>query len=251
MSRHSMFILSPCTKEMTDFNSALASIGPAMESSIMFDYLHRALFIKMTGSQEQKLKCVCWELASNDYQYRYKLLKNSMSECSSYDEKKQVIKDLVSEIRKREFGFDSSKYLDSFKIDKSSYDFLKSWYEESPLKGAMSYSFFEFENYIVPNMYGIGCIISKDAILNGCSTCSQKNCSLHEMKIKWTDIYELFYMQRNRFAHNLESYQANLPSINMITSPNGRFENIFVKFYILLVIDDVIRRLFEKYQTLI
>jgi hypothetical protein len=38
----------------------------------------QSIFIKMTGFQEQKLKCIVWELATDDYEYRYHKLTDKL-----------------------------------------------------------------------------------------------------------------------------------------------------------------------------
>ena len=50
----------------------------------LYDYVLQTTFLKMTGSQEQKLKCIQWELATDDYEYRYDILSKSIGELSNY-----------------------------------------------------------------------------------------------------------------------------------------------------------------------
>lgn len=53
----------------------------------------------MTGASEQKMKCVLWQMATDDYQYRYDFLqRNDLGECSSYSSKDSVFKDLVKQV---------------------------------------------------------------------------------------------------------------------------------------------------------
>ena len=67
---------------------ANAGIGNGIETYPLGDYIMQSVFLKMTGFQEQKMKCICWELASNDYEYRYyRFTQNKLGECSNYKEK--------------------------------------------------------------------------------------------------------------------------------------------------------------------
>ena len=73
-SQHSEFILTPILNILKDGISASRAIGDGMDVYPMGEYLMQSLFLKMTGAQEQKLKCICWDLATLDYEYRYDFL---------------------------------------------------------------------------------------------------------------------------------------------------------------------------------
>lgn len=45
-----------------------------MESYPLCEYVMQSLFLKLTGAQEQKLKCICWDIATHNYEYRYDFL---------------------------------------------------------------------------------------------------------------------------------------------------------------------------------
>lgn len=111
---HSDFILSPITDILKEVVSASAGIGSGIETFPLCDYVMQSVFLKMTGFQEQKMKCVCWEMATVDYEYRYYFTKTPLGECSSYSEKQKIYRDLVNQIEK--YGLDFSKIA----IDKKS-----------------------------------------------------------------------------------------------------------------------------------
>ena len=67
MNNHTEFILSPITGILKDVVSASTGIGSGIETYPLCDYIMQSVFLKMTGFQEQKMKCICWELATNDY----------------------------------------------------------------------------------------------------------------------------------------------------------------------------------------
>ena len=47
--------------------------------------------MKMTGAQEQKMKCICWELTTVDFEIRYDLYNNwNLGECSALSAKNKI-----------------------------------------------------------------------------------------------------------------------------------------------------------------
>lgn len=100
-SVHGTFISTPLLDVMQDGIAASASIKIGAESYPLGEYFYQTLFLRMTGAQEQKMKCVCWEMATNDYAYRYDLLHNrNYGECSKYADKNGIYKDIISLIKK-------------------------------------------------------------------------------------------------------------------------------------------------------
>ena len=69
---HTDFILAPISDILKDSISASDGIGSGMETFPLSDYVMQSVFLKMTGFQEQKMKCIVWDLATIDYEYRYK-----------------------------------------------------------------------------------------------------------------------------------------------------------------------------------
>lgn len=55
---------------------------------------------------------------------------------------------------------------------------------------------------------------------------------------------------RNRCAHNTLSYQENLPTLNTLLKVKPKDDNYFVRFTILVLIDKIYVRLYEKYRQL-
>src|SRR5580704_12230585 len=106
MDKHKDFILSPITGVLKEVVTANIGIGDGMETYPLSEYIFQSVFLKMTGFQEQKMKCIVWDLATEDYDYRYKRYSQTpLGECSSYDDKKKIYKDLIELIEKYEPGF--------------------------------------------------------------------------------------------------------------------------------------------------
>ena len=104
---HIPFILKPATDIVKEAVGTLNATGGGIETYPVCGYLLHSLFLKLTGAQEQKLKCICWEMACRDYEYRYERFeKNRYKECSDYSDKCMVYKDLLEEIRKHDELFD-------------------------------------------------------------------------------------------------------------------------------------------------
>lgn len=77
-------------------------------------YLLQSVFLRMTGYEEQKLRNICWEVATIDLDYRYQMIQGRVSygEYSSLEDKKKVY-DLLRE-KTRAFGADFA--LDTKKV---------------------------------------------------------------------------------------------------------------------------------------
>lgn len=85
---HTSFILEPLENILKKGITPGTAIDDGINAFPIGEYFMQSLFLRMTGAQEQKMKCICWELATNNYQYRYEFLKNkSYGECSSYKDK--------------------------------------------------------------------------------------------------------------------------------------------------------------------
>ena len=114
MRKQTDFILSPITDILKDAVSASAGIGNGIETFPLCDYIMQSVFLKMTGFQEQKMKCICWEMATVDYDYRRALLANDdkLGECSSYEDKNKIYKRLVAQIKNHDpkFDIDTKKF---------------------------------------------------------------------------------------------------------------------------------------------
>ena len=67
MSKHRDFILMPIDKILKEAIFATNAVGFTIKAYPLYDYIMQSIFIKMTGFQEQKLKCIVWELATDDY----------------------------------------------------------------------------------------------------------------------------------------------------------------------------------------
>ncbi len=233
---HTNFILSPITDILKDTVSASAGIGSGIETFPLCDYVMQSVFLKMTGFQEQKMKCICWELATVDYEYRYEFTKNPLGECSSYKEKQSIYKGLVEQIKKRSSNYqiltDSEKNIIITKINNE----ISSIFNDTNLAIWSQKRFNEYKSI----WNGIE---KKHFASDGNSLFTEINNGVSLKKIYDNHLYK----QRNRVAHNTQSYQQNLPTLKTLIDENYKYENYFICFSILVLIDEIFRKLYQDY----
>ena len=62
---------------------------------------------------------------------------------------------------------------------------------------------------------------------------------------------EHLYISRNRCAHNTQSYQQNLPTLKRLSDDNFRYENFYIWFVVLVLIDNIFIELYKKYLSVL
>jgi len=241
MNNHNDFILKPITAVLNEGVNASRGIGSGIETYPLYDYISQSVFLKMTGFQEQKMKCIYWELASNDYDYRRVLLSNEdkLGECSSYKDKSNIYKRLVEQIRNYDSEFNVTN-VEKKKIRKGTALKIKEIFSNTNLfiwgQGA-------FNNYE---------LIWKS--IENKHFATENNSLFPEIKngISLKFIYENhLYKHRNRVAHNTHSYQQNLPTLKTLVNENYIYENYFLWFALLVLIDNIFIDLYKKYLSVI
>lgn len=241
MNNHNEFILKPITAILTEVVNATSGVGSGIETYPLYDYITQSVFLRMTGYQEQKMKCIYWELASNDYDYRRVLLANEdkLGECSSYNDKSNIYKRLVEQICNYDSGFNVTN-IDKKKIRKESALKIKEAFSNTNLLTWGQGGFNNYEN------------IWKNIQNNHFAT--ENNCLFPEISngISLKRIYiNHLYKHRNRVAHNTHSYQQNLPTLKALVNENYIYENYFLWFAILVLIDKIFIELYKKYLFVI
>ena len=56
------------------------------------------------------------------------------------------------------------------------------------------------------------------------------------------------YIHRNRCAHNLTSYQQNRPSLEILSGIDSVYENYYIRFALLIIIDKIMITLYQIFQ---
>jgi abortive infection bacteriophage resistance protein len=242
MKNHTDFILSPITDILKDVVTASAGIGSGIETYPLYDYIMQSVFLKMTGFQEQKMKCICWELATNDYEYRYtRFSKSKLGECSCYSEKNVIYKDLIEQIKKIDNNF-------TFQIDKHTKlvaicRYIKKIFVNTNLSIWAQCEYNEFEEILMDK---ISNNLDDNKFLFDNADKDDMNSNNHIRKI-----YNHLYRHRNKCAHNTQSYQQNLPTLKILADEGYKYENYFVWFAILVLIDKIFIELYKKYLTIL
>lgn len=230
MHNHTRFISSSIIDILENVVSANAGIGDGIETYPLYDYVMQSIFLKMTGFQEQKLKCICWELATNDYEYRYKrYTQKPLGECSTYDEKKTVYKDLIEQIKKRNALYTTEDHINSSEILAETRETISILFSNSNLGTWAQSSFLEF--------------MRDTNSIKATHFATENNLFENVLQNK----YSMLYVHRNRCAHNTLSYQQNLPTLTTLLDENYQYDNYFMRFALLIILDKIFQKLYGKY----
>lgn len=242
--KHTKFILTPIFEILKDCVNATKGIGIGIETYPLCDYIMQTTFLKMTGASEQKLKCILWEIATNDFDFRYEFLKpqTSYGECSRLDDKKKVFKALKTQV----------KVLNSDKeyLKKVFYDKTKREIQDRASQEIIDL----FEHSIVSiwqgNQFKYFKNNSKSFLQNHFCNFrnTNKDISLIEQVIDYDTIV---WRHRNRCAHNLKSYQINLPDLSTLVNKDYDYENYFFRFSVLILLDEIFMKLYSEYLGLL
>ncbi len=241
MSKHTDFIQTSMDYLLEDAVNALRGIPHGIGSYAVCDYIFHSLFLKMTGFSEQKAKCICWELATDDYEYRYEYLKSQSKygEMSDLSSKNRVFNDIVKIIRKSHQGFDPELALDKVRFLADVKEVLQRTFEDTILFQNNNRHYIEFlEGYDELFKQEWVAIVSSQKD-------KTKTYTIFSDDLK--DAYEGLFRHRNRCAHNLLSYQQNLPSLRKIIDDKYKYENYYIRFALLLIMDRCYVSLFNSF----
>lgn len=294
-SIHSKFIKTPIFDILKDGVNACCGVGCGMETYPLRDYVMQSLFLKMTGAQEQKLKCICWEMATNDYDYRRTYLdkvKSDYGEFSNYDQKNKVYNQLINEIKKHnnKFKIENLQWLKDIdaNIKNELFNQEVSIKAEIEIKKQSKKNTLneEIQNRIRTNIEGMwnkkkdeiiiepikkkfvtdikdnmislieSSVLSigdwcnysfwkKDVNIISATKCALKGNLLKE---NLKTMYENDVIRhRHKCAHNLTSYQQNLPTLSTLAESGYNYHSYFFRFAILILIDEIFIRLYTEY----
>lgn len=240
MSIHEKFILTPITSVLEEMVTASSGIGKGIETYSLWDYVLQSTFTKMTGFQEQKLKCIDWELATNGFEYRNNFVQQAQKRgtYSEYKAKNEVFNKLIDETI-RLSDEDKIQYLTRVKdrINLKPRDCIENIVRASNVINCKMRDFNEFkisDSKFDDKQY---IVLPKN---------SSDNAKLLESQLM--DYYKQLYTQRNRVAHNTLSYQQNLPDLEKLKKETELSRNYFFWFAILHLIDEIFMELYRDYS---
>lgn len=233
---HTKFILTPIVEILKETATACRCIGIGIETQPLCEYIMQTTFLKMTGASEQKLKCIFWEMATYDYEYRYEKLKNKLGEFSSYKDKNEIFNDILRTIKRIDSDFDKL-FSNSAKGDicDKIKDDICSNISNTVVEKWESRSFLLYKNE--PLKYANKEFFAKN-----------KNLFIGNLQEYYNNVV---YRHRNRCAHNLKSYQNNLPTLKTLVNPNYEYENYFHMFSVLMLLDEIYIALYKEYLNLL
>ena len=263
MSKHSVFIETPITSILQDATKVFGGISWGMESFALAEYLLNSIFIKMTGSQEQKFKCLVWEIGTEDYRYRYEHIygKWEYGECSTLEAKTKILASLYDSThnlcKQKDFAEDLKDCKEKQFADVKQY--IIDFYNKT-LKGCVFRRDFDdfyrlwdkkfiyldgFAN-IVENDKGIKFVISTPI-----DQMKKEEKKKVENMILFTDIYNHLYRFRNVCAHNLKSYQRDYYNLYELREKSSVTDNYFFRFATLMMMDAIAIKLYENFKSVI
>lgn len=233
MSKHKDFILTNYTEVIENTVNVSRGISMSIGSYGICEYVFQTLFLKLTGASEQKMKCLCWEMGTEDYDFRRDYLENNgkYGEMSNYDSKKYVYQNLVKIIKKSEDVFNVSAFIDKSIILPEVKTFILNTFNDTML---CSWNIRDYNNFgeLFDKVFLPEFVARNDnELLAG----------------NLFNAYDKLYSHRNRCAHNLLSYQQNLPSLRELSSDDYKYENYYIRFALLMVIDRVFIELYKKF----
>lgn len=253
MSIHSSFILTPVSDILEDCIRSTRGVTDGIDIYPLCDYIFQTLFVKMTGAQEQKFKCICWDFATVDYETRRNIFFSwNLGECSRLEDKETVLTEMINAVKRLDSSFDANSAFSAQDIINETKQIISDFYRKSHLKGFVERSYHEYEDIIsqiFPECISYGPSTKKRLLFGKCDNCRQKGNPASPLtcvqKYGLRDMYEKLYKHRNRCAHNLTSYQQNLPSFKTLCDSQYMFENYFLRFFILILIDKIIVTLYR------
>lgn len=241
MNPHKKFILEPVSNILKEAVQAINPIGSGIETYPLLDYVMQSVFIKMTGAQEQKLKCIAWELATNDYDFRREFLDKFNVEFSHYDDKNKLYKKLIEQIKLVKTDFQINSLIDKNKMldDSSLGVFLDNsniihWSKNNYNEYMTIFSTISCDDFFIEEYRNRGNSPVSYSLFKGESI-------LHNVYANH------LYKNRNHIAHNTKSSQQNLPTLERLKSDDYQYENYFLWFSILILIDEVFMELYKVY----
>lgn len=247
-SIHSEFIETPLLEILEEGVQVCRPLGSGIHTEPMKEYFLSSLFLRMTGAQEQKLKCICWELATHDHVFRREYLGHMgnpkiYGEFSSFEQKERVYNDLLCQV----FSLNNGAIPNGCICLKEYHRFsvgvcrkIGSFFKKDPLLYWLQKEIQDLrnDNVITTNQNGPNFHL--------------KNKGYRLLQGDLRDIYESVVEEhRHRCAHNLTSTQNHLPSLSVLRDKNYRRHNYAYRFIILILIDEIFIELYKEYKRLV
>ena len=255
-SIHSEFIETPLIEILKEGVQACTPLGVGIHSEPMKEYFLSSLFLRMTGAQEQKLKCICWELATHDYDFRNDYLKDigdsrKYGEFSSFTQREKVYNDLLRQLSLlNKDNRPSCTCLENYKkFSRSVYTRVKVQLRKEPLCSWLQKEIQDLEDTNImtnpdnaPTSPTIFSAREKERLSGTYKLFQNYLRSIYDLVVK---------QHRNKCAHNLTSYQRCFDSFDRLKDKDYPRQNYVYRFLILILIDEIFIELYQKYKELV
>lgn len=255
MNTHSTFILTPLSSLLEDASTIIKQVDWHMKTMFLVDHLLGSLFLKMTGSQEQKFKCLVWEIGAADLEYRYKTIFKSWDygECSTLTAKNMILSQLYNSTRK----FSWNKDAPLITIDRVSILFenakkeVESFYEMALHGFALQREYNDFKRlwdskyYLIDSIYVITNSKNGEKFTLGKNEENIKEAD--RKKLMFGSVYEMLYEYRNLCAHNFKIQNNNPYNLSSMSQKRYVADNYLFRFATLMLIDEIIIELYQKF----
>jgi len=272
VSKHTDFILTPITTILEEAVAVTSSIGDGIETYPLCDYILQATFLKMTGFQEQKMRCIAWELGTNDFEFRYWWLeKANLGTYSAYDHKNNIYKEFYQVLKRINIDFSITDINKKSLLDNTTHKINEIFKDSNLISWVRAdFSYFVSDDWTDIDQFlkdGNNMFVSIPNENNRPKKPERKEKDsdqayedkLREYNSKYTIYiknkehnlrckYEIMFNQRNRLAHNTLSYQQNLPTLNKLVNETQESRNYFIWFGLLTLIDNIFIELYRLYQ---
>ena len=252
MSKYSKFILTPITTILDEAISIVSAIEWNMKSFSLAEYVLHSLFLKMTGAQEQKFKCLIWEIGTENLEFRNKQIydkKWEYGECSKLDVKNQIITELYMCVKDNQWNKEQNIITenDRAEIYNNAKQAVISLYEK-----ALKYSVFQKEYNDFINTWGNTLpidtyLLEEDFKLIPVKKKDNISKSKSRDLVSFVDVYKNLYDYRNFCAHNFKIFQTNCYSFDKMRKKENITNNYFFYFALLIVIDSFVMFLYQHF----
>ena len=156
---------------------------------------------------------------------------DKLGECSTYDSKNKIYKALFKQIKSIDSNYEIEQSI-KVRIKNNSFNKVKDMFMDTNL---VTWNKKLFNDFLESKL------IKETQYLN-----NSNNLLENIIQEKYDEIYK----QRNRLAHNTQSYQQNLPDFKMLSIEKEYSRNYFLWFAILLLIDNIFIELYKIYIDL-
>lgn len=231
------FILSSITDILEQVVSSSSCLDDNISAYPICDYMMQAVFLKMTGFLEQKFKAIRWSMATNDYAFRHKFISNKIRGTATYKDKGEIYTNLYRQVEVLDNSFLGFTEEERKEILIEVNAEFSSIFNKSILLSWEQRKYIDYKN--------IWSEVSYVSFASG----NQIFTGMNNGKVNLQKVYEKIYGLRNRIAHNTLSYQQNLPTLDRLQDTEYKYENMFLFFSTLMVMDKIVSNLYLKYYS--